>query len=307
MVKNQDSELSSAGHKLGQLIGDWWETKVIYPLLNDVAESLDLFLDNRIVARGCRNDKVQWADADNNLVDYDFVLEYKGSTEKQGIPVAFIESFWRRGARHSKDKARDDTNKLLPMRDTYPTARFLAIAACGAFTAPARTYVHSRNVELFFVSKEKFVEAFDSIGAVIDYPDTLEESKKAKLASNLEQKMTLANQAAAADALIQAVGKTAFDGFKNRIHGSLSALPQEIRVFSVSRSSPVIFRNIEDATEFLETKTPAFPASTKPATFEYEVTFSDGTDFSRRISDLASLRALNTQLFDWVQHIRSIG
>ena len=146
--------LSSAGHKLGQIVGDWWETQVIYPLLKEVAAELGLYLDNRVVNRTCRADKVQWADVESNFVDYDFVLELGGNASTRGIPVAFLESFWRRGARHSKDKARDDTNKLLSMRETYPTARFLAIAACGEFTEPARDYVRSRNVELLFISKK---------------------------------------------------------------------------------------------------------------------------------------------------------
>ena len=126
------------------------------------------------------------------------MLELGGSASKKGVPVAFLESFWRRGARHSKDKARDDTNKLLPMRDTYPTARFLAIAACGEFTEPARDYVRTRNVELFFVSKDRIVEAFQSIGAEIDYPDSLPESQKLLLVRALESTLTAESQRQAA-------------------------------------------------------------------------------------------------------------
>jgi hypothetical protein len=115
MVKKQNGGeaevLSSDGHRLGQVVGDWWETRVIYPLLGEIAQSLGLFLDNRIVSRSCRTDKVQWADVEGNYVDYDYVLELGGSSSAKGVPVAFLESFWRRGARHSKDKARDDTNK----------------------------------------------------------------------------------------------------------------------------------------------------------------------------------------------------
>jgi hypothetical protein len=54
---------------------------------------------------GVRGDKFLWADEDENAVDYDFVMELKGSAERLGIPVAFFECFWRRGSRHSKDKA----------------------------------------------------------------------------------------------------------------------------------------------------------------------------------------------------------
>jgi hypothetical protein len=121
-----EQELSSAGHKLGQLVGDWFEEHFVLPLLTKVAAHLNLYLDHRFRDRAVRaGEKIIWQDADGNRVDYDFVLELEGSDSKKGIPVAFLESFWRRGSRHSKDKARDDSGKLMPMRDTYPTARFL--------------------------------------------------------------------------------------------------------------------------------------------------------------------------------------
>ncbi len=128
------NDIVSSGHKLGQLIGDWAERYFVLPLLQKVADELGLFLDSRFVDRLARGEKILWPDADGNSVDYDFVLELNGTPDKLGIPVAFIESFWRRGSRHSKDKARDDSGKLAPMREIYPTARFLGIIAIGAFT-----------------------------------------------------------------------------------------------------------------------------------------------------------------------------
>ena len=58
------------------------------------------------------NGKIQWKDEDGNTVDFDFVLELDGTPDSVGVPVAFVECFWRRGSRHSKDKARDDSGKL---------------------------------------------------------------------------------------------------------------------------------------------------------------------------------------------------
>ncbi|MCA9155664.1 MAG: hypothetical protein KDA38_12785, partial [Planctomycetales bacterium] len=141
MVDGQPSH-ASAGHKLGQLVGDWFEEYFVYPLLGEVAAKLELFLDCRFKRRPARGERLVWPDLEGNRVDYDFVLEIDGSPTKLGVPIAFIESFWRRGARHSKDKARDDSGKLIPMRETYPTTRFLGIVAGGDFTTPARELVH---------------------------------------------------------------------------------------------------------------------------------------------------------------------
>ncbi len=303
---NDTETLSSAGHRLGQVVGDWWETQVMYPLLKEVATSLNLFLDNRVVQRSCRNDKVQWADVEGNFVDYDYVLELNGSADSKGIPVAFLESFWRRGARHSKDKARDDTNKLLPMRDTYPTARFLAIAACGEFTEPAREYVRSRNVELFFISKEKIIEAFSSIGATIDYPDSLPEPKKRELVRDLESKFTLANQKLAAVNLRKFAGQNTFNSFKQKIHSSLTSTPQEIRIYSLARFGPIVFNSIESASDFLSKPNPTFPANSKIAQYEYEVTFSDGSEFSREIRNFNDVVNVNNDILLLVNHFNKL-
>jgi len=294
--------LSSAGHRLGQIVGDWWETKVIYPLLGEVAQSLGLFLDNRIVSRSCRSEKVHWADIEGNFVDYDYVLELGGSSSIKGVPVAFFESFWRRGARHSKDKARDDTNKLLPMRETYPTARFLAIAACGEFTEPAKDYVRSRSVELFFISKEKIVEAFESIGVTIDYPDSLAEEKKMELVRDLELKFTDANQAIASANLRKIAGQGAFTSFKQRILGSLTATPQEIRIYSLARFGPVVFDSIEKAADYLGATKQDFPTNSEVTQYEYEVSFSDGSEFARALGTLDDVKEVNAQLLQLVTH-----
>jgi len=256
-----------------------------------------------VVSRSCRAGKVQWSDTEGNYVDYDYVLELGGSASKKGVPVAFLESFWRRGARHSKDKARDDTNKLLPMRATYPTARFLAIAACGEFTEPAREYVRTRNVELFFVSKEKVIEAFQSIGAVIDYPDTLPEPQKLDLVRALESTLTDQSQALAATNLRKIAGQSAFTSFKQRIYGALTATPQEIRIYSLARCGPVVFDSIQNAAIFLSSDSPEFPLAGEMTQLEYEVSFSDGSEFSRSLSSLAEVREVNSQLQLLLNHI----
>lgn len=305
-IGDDGESLSSAGHRLGQIVGDWWETKVIYPLLLEVASSLGLFLDNRVVSRSCRNGKVQWRDVDGNFVDYDYVLELGGNQTTKGVPVAFLESFWRRGIRHSKDKARDDTNKLLPMRQTYPTARFLAIAACGEFSEPARMYVRSREVELFFVSKEKIVEAFQSIGAQVDYPDSLPEPMKMDLVRLLESQLTEELLHQAAKNLRTIAGAGAFTSFKQRIYSSLIAAPQEIRIYSLARCGPVVFDSIQHAAEFLCQDKPRFPAAGDISQFEYEVTFSDGSEFSRTLKSLSEVRIVNDQLLTLVEHVNTL-
>jgi hypothetical protein len=75
-----DKELSSSGHKLGQLVGDWYEQHFVLPLLQKVADHLKVYLDHRFRKRTAREgDKIIWLDEDGNGVDYDFVMELDGS------------------------------------------------------------------------------------------------------------------------------------------------------------------------------------------------------------------------------------
>ena len=72
---------ASSGHKLGQLIGDWYEKYFVFPLLKKVANDLGLFVDSRFVKREVREGKILWDDLDGNSVDYDFVLELDGTDD----------------------------------------------------------------------------------------------------------------------------------------------------------------------------------------------------------------------------------
>lgn len=297
-----DSARASAGHKIGQVVGDWWELYLVYPMLLKIADHLGLYLDNRKVSRSCRGNKIQWADADNNIVDYDFVLELDGSERSVGIPVAFFESFWRRGARHSKDKSRDDTNKLLPMRDSYPTARYLAIAACGEFTQPAREYVRNRSVDLFFVPKSHIIEAFAQSGLQVDYPDSLPETEKGLIADRLVNDFDHAAKIAVASNLIELAGRPAFETFEAKVVGALSALPQEIRFIRSHHGAPICFTDPEAAKEFLVS--PSFSEEMGSESYTYEVTYSDGFEFSRVVSTIDELRTLHASLNRMVQHVK---
>lgn len=286
------------------MIGDWWERRVVAVLLAEVADELGLFLDHRFVRRTCRTGRVLWKDEDGNNVDYDFVLELEGSPDHRGIPVGFIESFWRGGSRHSKDKARDDTNKLLPMRDTYPTARLLAMAACGEFSGPAREYVMTRLVDLFYIPKSKVIEAFKNVGIDIDYPDTLSEDGKKEIAERLQEQLTPELEVRAANELRSIAGESTFANFKSRVLSSLSAVPQEIWIVESERSEAMIFEDISSVTEFLEN--PVFVHSGRDASYEYNITYSDGFEFSRKFGSIEGVKKLNEQVDHLVKHVESI-
>jgi hypothetical protein len=295
---------ASAGHKLGQLIGDWFEECFVLPLLTSVAEKLNLYLDCRFQKRSARGEKILWADEDGNSVDYDFVMELEGSDDAIGVPVAFFECFWRRGSRHSKDKARDDSGKLAPMSQVHPTARFLGIIAAGDFTQPARQLVLSRGIDLFYVPKEKVIAAFSAAKMQMDYPDRASEDEKQRLAAAFDKGLTSKMKCKTADTLRTLLGKPAINTYLDRVRAALGATPQEIRFLARHDSAPRVFETIPEATLFL--KKPDFDFANPTERYLYQITYSNGAEFERQVDSLDDLRRLHEQTDKLAAHMASL-
>ena len=271
---------ASSGHKLGQLIGDWFEEKVATYLLSRVADELNLFLDHRFIDRSCRNGKIIWEDLDCNRVDYDFVLELYGTDTNKGIPLAFFEIFWRRGARHSKDKARDDSGKLIPMRDTYPTARILGIISAGDFTKPAQELVQSRGIDLFYIPKANICQAWEDAGITMDYTDGASEAEKSNITTFAIEKLTEKKKEEIFRNLLSNIGKAVFTSYVQRIVAGIASIPIEYRITSIFRQEPVTFSTYEEAKNYLlEDKISAGIMGNH--LFRYEAVFSEGNIFER--------------------------
>ena len=293
---------ASSGHRLGQLIGDWFEEHFVYPLLCRAGERLDLFVDSRFVDRSVRAGKIIWNDVDGNAVDYDAVLELGGTKDKRGIPVAFVECFWRRGSRHSKDKARDDSGKLLPMKDTYPTARFLGIVSAGDFTGPARELVLTRGIDLFYIPKSKIVQSFSDCHLTMDYPDKLPEIDKAAIVQEFEKSFGTYKRIEVREKLLELVGETEINSYVDRLKSRLSALPQEIRFVLRHDSQPISFDSVAEAGVFLDK--PTFKMDSPDETYIYQITYTDGTEFVKDVSSIGELRALHKEIQILETHMR---
>jgi hypothetical protein len=282
---------ASSGHKLGQLVGDWFEEQVAVTLLQTIADELGLYLDHRFRQRKCRAGKIVWSDLDANDVDYDFVLELGGTDSKKGVPLAFFETFWRRGARHSKDKARDDSGKLMPMRETYPTARVLGIISAGDFTKPAQELVRSRAIDLFYIPKAKICESWQNCDVEMDYSDSASEEVKSKIANEADKKLTNKKKESIYQQLVKSLGKSVFDSYVQRIVAGIAAVPIEYHITPIFIGKKAVFNNYADAERFLKKKHSGTDFKSAMSLYRYGVIFSDGNLFERE--NLKSCDALD--------------
>lgn len=300
------ANMASSGHRLGQIIGDWYEEYFALPLLTKIANGLNLFVDSRFKKRSCRGDKILWADIDGNTVDYDFVMELAGTDSEFGTPVAFFETFWRRGARHSKDKARDDSGKLLPMKDTYPTARVLGIVSAGNFTTPARELVRSRGVELFYVPKEHIVKSWKKHGIEIDYPDKAHELIKQKLVEQAEQKIkdypSVFSEVALT--LCEFIGKSQLFAFEKLVASKLGATPQEYKITAHHSSNPFSFTTHQAVDDFLCKDIVCSKFSN--IRYSYEVVFGDGDTYLGQSFTIEELKQRHLELKRLIMHMEEL-
>lgn len=305
---SDEDKSGSAGHKLGQLVGDWFQDYFAAPLLQEIASRLELFLDHRTCVRlpSVRGGKLLWADDDRNEVDYDFVMELAGSTKARGVPVAFFECFWRRGSRHSKDKARDDSGKLMPMRATYPTARFLGIVAAGEFTGPAQILVRSRMIHLLYVPKRMIVDSFTDLGLTVDYSDRASELEKIHVADTFASAFTRERKLSVAARLRSMFGRAAIESYLSEVVAALSAPPVEFRIVARHVSTARSFETIEEVSEFLESSALKFNFDDPVTEYRYEIAYSNGTVFQRDFSSLDELRLTHGQLAALSAHMAKV-
>jgi hypothetical protein len=298
-------EDGSSGHGLGQLVGKWYEQWIARPVLEDVAKRLSLHCESRWSNGG---EKVLWKDADDNAVDYDFVFELRPRPAERGIPVAFFETFWRRGARHSKDKARDDSGKLVCMRDTYPTARALAIVAGGDFTRPAQDLVKSRGIELWYMSKDNILAAWADEGVAIHYPDKSAEAVKQRITAAFKARVQgdpeLEERVAAH--LFNRIGKASIEGFTSKVFSILSAIPQEL-IVHIQDTRSQRFSSLRDITAFLGGQEPSDVVGDMVRSYRYEVLFSDGDAFFRDGLQWHELQTLHSELKVLIDHMNEIA
>jgi hypothetical protein len=166
----------SLSHKFGQIIGDILEL-AIQPHLQRFAKKNNLFLDKKGIRKARSGKKVSWTDGNGNKHDLDFVLERGGT----GIPVAFIESAWRRYTKHSRNKAQEIQSAIVPLATKYQSSSpFIGVVLAGVFTEGAIKQLKSLGFGVLYFPYETVVKAFKkaNINAAFDEATSEKDFKK---------------------------------------------------------------------------------------------------------------------------------
>ena len=160
----------SLAHRWGQIIGDVFE-QFVRDMLKSIAEKHALYLDSKKPRRartkqgGKDLSKVTWQDSHGNRHDLDYVLERGGTEDALGVPVAFIESAWRRYTKHSKNKVQEIEAAVLPIALTFSRHQpFCGAVLAGEFTRNALAQLESKGFSVLHIAYGSILAAFQEMG-----------------------------------------------------------------------------------------------------------------------------------------------
>ncbi len=160
------------GHRLGQIIGDTLEAAITSPL-RTFADEHALYLDTQGERAARSGRKVTWTDDLGNTHDLDHVLERGGTDEQLGIPVAFIETAWRRYTKHSRNKAQEIQGAVLPLLATWAHARpFAGVVLAGEWTPGSLNQLRSNGFSVLHIPYDAIVWAFRKWNIDVGYDET---------------------------------------------------------------------------------------------------------------------------------------
>lgn len=237
----------SLSHKFGQIIGELLEL-ALEPSLQKFARKHKLYLDKKGFRKARSGKKVTWTDLNGNKHDLDFVLERGGTVSKTGVPVAFIESAWRRYTKHSRNKAQEIQSAILPLANTYKMySPFIGVVLAGEFTEGAINQLHSLGFGVLYFPYDTVVKAFSKFGIDASFDEkTAESAFKAKLKSweILPDKHEVAKE-------LLRINKKNVDDFLNLLSDSVSRYIERIVILPLHGNESTVF-TIAEAISFLK-------------------------------------------------------
>ena len=223
-------------------------------ILGEVAQRHSLHLDFK-GPRATRNGqgKVTWQDGYGNKHDLDYVLERGGTEEKLGVPIAFVESAWRRYTKHSKNKVQEIEAAVMPIALTFSRHQpFCGAVLAGEFTRSALQQLESKGFGVLHIPYASILAAFNELGIDASSEDgrggTTEKQFREKIA-----KWESLPQPQASDRLLAKLhalqGREVVD-FKQRLEAALNRQVASVRL-TVLRGHSVECADVDGAIAYL--------------------------------------------------------
>lgn len=282
----------SFSHKWGQIVGNIIQEFVI-EIFQQFANEQGLYLDYQKKRNVRKTKKVSWQDRYGNFHDLDYVLERGGTEDTLGLPVAFIETAWRRYTKHSKNKAQEIESALLPLSETYSHLNpFLGVILAGVFTPAALTQLESKCFIILYIEYDNIIKAFASanINASFD-----EKTSEAEFQNKIAQWQTLpTGEINNIKNQLLNLERVKINNFINTLEQTISRRIQSVNVIILHGLSQQI-SNIESAIEYIQRYPQTQPISIPPLKYEIDIRYDNGSIIHAIFqSKLEAIRFLRT-------------
>lgn len=275
----------SPAHEFGQIVGDLLESAV-EPLLREFAERHSLYLDRHGPRPARSGRKVSWTDLCGNTHDLDYVLERGGTAETLGVPVAFIETAWRRYTKHSRNKAQEIQGAILPLAEAYRhAAPFIGVILAGVFTEGALAQLHSLGFSVLYLPYDTVVQAFRGVSVDAYFDEATPDAEVSRKVRRWER-LAAKTRRSAAHALLEG-NSDSVQGFMHALEQSVTRQIELVRVLPLHGMATEL-SSVQDAISFIEhydegqTDTPRAVAR-----YEVEIRYQNGDRIQGQFGDKA--------------------
>ena len=179
---------TSNSHRLGELIGDFFEDTIIQYLKPIVARK-GYYLDYRHPREARKGSKeVRGVDKYGNTHKLDIVVEKGGSESELGTPKAFIEMAWRRYTKHSKAKVQEISGAIIPLVQTYKhETPFYSAVLSGDFTENAIQQLESQGFYVAYFTYAEMRSLYSTANISIEWEEDTTERELGKVADKIQR------------------------------------------------------------------------------------------------------------------------
>lgn len=263
----------SFSHKWGQIIGNLIQ-EFIRETLQQVANEHVFYLDYQKKRKARISKKVSWQDRYGNYHDLDYVMERAGTEDTLGLPVAFIETAWRRYTKHSRNKVQEIEGALIPLADTYSHLNpFLGAILAGVFTQGALGQLESKGFKILYLEYDNIVKSFSSVGINASFNESTPEVEfQNKIAQwdklSVENITTIKNQ-------LLSFEKVKINNFIDTLQNSFSRLIQQVNIIVLHGLSQQ-FASIENAIEYIHNYLDTQSTSALALKYEIDIRYNNG-------------------------------
>jgi hypothetical protein len=289
----------SLAHRWGQIIGDGFET-FVRNILGEVAQRHGLYLDFKRPRKARSGQgKVTWQDGYGNKHDLDYVLERGGTEDTLGVPIAFVESAWRRYTKHSKNKVQEIEAAVMPIALTFSRHQpFCGAVLAGEFTRNALHQLESKGFGVLHIPYDSIQAAFRELDIDASSEDgvggTTEDQFREKIAK--WESLTQPRASNRLLAKIYALHERQIADFKQHLEAALNRKVVSIRL-TVLRGQSVECPDVQSAIAYLVEEEKSYrlrESGEQREAFEVQVRFNTGAKieatFPKRAEAVAFLR-----------------